>query len=180
MSFSAENTTSMESLAGEIREWALELGFHAVGFTRRALEKDEQRLQEWLDDGRHGEMEWMQRHGSKRSRPEELVPGTISVISVRLDYLPDEGRDPRELLDHPSKAYVSRYSLGRDYHKILRKRLQHLADRISERIGDFGYRAFVDSAPVMEKPLARDAGLGWIGKHTNLLNSKAGSYFFLG
>ena len=180
MSFSEENQPNVESLADDIREWALELGFTAVGFTQRALDVDEQRLHEWLDEGRHGEMEWMQRHGSKRSRPAELVPGTIGVISVRLDYLPEESQDPRELLDHPSKAYVSRYSLGRDYHKIIRKRLQHLADRIGERIGEFGYRAFVDSAPVMEKPLARDAGLGWIGKHTNLLNTKAGSYFFLG
>lgn len=169
-----------DKLAEQISAAALELGFDAVGFTSRSLEKDEHRLHEWLADGRHGAMEWMARHGTKRSRPAELVEGTVSVVSVRLDYLPDETVDPRELLDHASKAYVSRYATGRDYHKLMRNRLQKLADHIKELIGPFGYRAFVDSAPVMEKPLARDAGLGWIGKHTNLLNSQHGSWFFLG
>ena len=169
-----------DALARDIREWARELGFQQAGITRRSLEREEHRLLQWLRDGRHGDMEWMQRHGTKRSRPAELVEGTVSVVSVRMDYLPDEANDPRELLDHASKAYVSRYALGRDYHKVMRNRLQKLADRIANAIGDFGYRAFVDSAPVMEKPLARNAGLGWIGKHTNLLNAKAGSWFFLG
>jgi epoxyqueuosine reductase len=178
--YSDHSAVDIDALAADIRAWTQELGFDAVGFTRRALREDERRLDEWLAEGRHGTMDWMQRHGRKRSRPEELLPGTVSVISVRMDYLPQETRDPRDLLDHPSKAYVSRYALGRDYHKVIRKRLQELATRIENRIGNFGYRAFVDSAPVMEKPLARDAGLGWIGKHTNLLNSKAGSWFFLG
>ncbi|MDX1454930.1 MAG: tRNA epoxyqueuosine(34) reductase QueG [Gammaproteobacteria bacterium] len=171
---------SPETLARLAREQALALGFDAVGFTSRPLADDEQKLAQWLAEGRHGDMEWMARHGHKRSRPAELVEGTVSVISVRLDYRPDEHNDPVELLDHPSKAYVSRYALGRDYHKLLRNRLQKLATELEALIGPFGYRAFVDSAPVMEKPLARDAGLGWIGKHTNLLQEKTGSWFFLG
>ena len=122
----------------------------------------------------------MQRHGRRRSRPADLVPGTLSVISARMDYLPSEGSDPRRLLDHDSRAYVSRYALGRDYHKVLRKRLQRLAAMIEAAVGEFGYRVFVDSAPVLEKPIAEQAGLGWIGKHTNLINKQAGSWFFLG
>jgi epoxyqueuosine reductase len=122
----------------------------------------------------------MHRHGTKRSRPDELVPGTRRVISVRMDYLPEPESTARELLDHESRAYISRYALGRDYHKVLRKRLQKLARRIEDRIGEFGYRAFVDSAPVLEKALAEKAGLGWIGKHSNLINRDHGSWFFLG
>lgn len=169
-----------DKLVLNIRAWAKALGFQQAGITRRDLQKEETRLAKWLQDGRHGDMEWMQRHGNKRSRPDELVPGTVSVISVRMDYLREENRDPRELLDHESHAYVSRYALGRDYHKLMRNRLQKLAERIAKEIGPFGFRAFVDSAPVMEKPLAANAGLGWIGKHTNLLNKDAGSWFFLG
>ncbi|HEX7030631.1 MAG TPA: tRNA epoxyqueuosine(34) reductase QueG, partial [Gammaproteobacteria bacterium] len=168
------------ALAAGIREWARELGFQQAGFTRRALNDAERRLDEWLGAGKQGGMEWMERHGRKRTRPAALVPGTVTVISVRMDYLPEEGNDPRELLDHESRAYLSRYALGRDYHKLMRNRLQKLADRIAAAVGPFGYRAFVDSAPVMEKPLAQNAGLGWIGKHTNLINRSAGSYFFLG
>src|SRR5690606_16959911 len=163
-----------ESLAAEIRAWAKELGFQQTGFTRRELTETERHLEEWLAAGKHGEMEWMQRHGRKRTRPADLVLGTISVISVRMDYVPEESHDPKKLLDHPCNAYVSRCAFGRDYHKPMRNCLQKLEIRIEERIGNFGYRAFVDSAPVMEKPLARNAGLGWIGKHTHLLNSKAG------
>jgi epoxyqueuosine reductase len=125
-------------------------------------------------------MEYMARHGTRRSRPDELVPGTISVISARMDYWPADAADAWEQLDDPSRGYISRYALGRDYHKLLRARLQALADRISSAVGPFGYRAFTDSAPVLEKALAREAGLGWIGKHTNLINPRAGSYFFLG
>lgn len=169
-----------DDLASQIRAWAEELGFQQAGITRRKLHTEEARLTEWLRAGKHGDMEWMQRHGNKRSRPDELIPGTISVISVRMDYLREENTDPRELLDHASRAYVSRYALGRDYHKLMRNRLQKLAERIAKEIGPFGFRAFVDSAPVMEKPLARNAGLGWIGKHTNLLNKDTGSWFFLG
>lgn len=182
MSDSSAQTTQIDAsvLAAKIRAWANELGFQQAGITRRALHTEEARLAEWLDLGRHGDMEWMQRHGNKRTRPAELVAGTVSVISVRMDYLREEEQDPRELLDHESRAYVSRYALGRDYHKLMRSRLQKLAERIADAIGPFGYRAFVDSAPVMEKPLAQNAGLGWIGKHTNLLNKDAGSWFFLG
>lgn len=175
-----EGRMNTVQLAASIRRWAQDLGFQQTGFTRRSLARAETRLNDWLDAGMQGDMEWMGRHGAKRTRPSELVPGTLTVISVRLDYLPEEERDPREMLDHASKAYVSRYALGRDYHKLMRNRLQKLADRIAEAIGEFGYRAFVDSAPVMEKPLAQNAGLGWMGKHTNLLNKDAGSWFFLG
>lgn len=133
----------------------------------------------WLNAGMHGEMEYMQRHGTLRSRPQQLLPGTLRIISVRMDYWPQaEDAEPR--LQQSDQAYVSRYALGRDYHKVMRKRLQKLAERIAEVTGPFGFRAFVDSAPVLEKALARDAALGWIGKHSNLINSKAGSWFFLG
>ncbi len=125
-------------------------------------------------------MHYMERHGSKRSRPEELVPGTVRVISVRMDYLVDDQDDAKALLDHESRAYISRYALGRDYHKVMRGRLRALSRRIEERIGKFGYRVFVDSAPVLEKALAEKAGLGWVGKHTNLINRNEGSWFFLG
>lgn len=168
------------ALAAEIKRWGLALGFQQVGIAAASLPQAEARLQTWLAEGRHGDMDYMQRHGSKRSRPAELVPETRSVISVRLDYLPSENRDPKTLLDDGVTAYVSRYALGRDYHKLMRDRLQKLATRIQASIGPFGYRAFTDSAPVMEKPLAEQAGLGWIGKHTNLINHQAGSWFFLG
>jgi epoxyqueuosine reductase len=125
-------------------------------------------------------MGYMRKHGRKRSRPAELVPGTLRVLAARMDYLPEPQDDARALLDHESRAYVSRYALGRDYHKVLRQRLQRLAARVEQRIGPFGYRVFVDSAPVLEKPLAENAGLGWIGKHTNLIHDKSGSWFFLG
>lgn len=167
-------------LAQTIKHWATELGFQATGISATDLAEDEHHLLNWLDAGRHGEMEYMRRHGVKRSRPAALLPGTVRVISVRMDYWPEPSLEPFALLDDPSRGFVSRYALGRDYHKILRRRLQRLADRIAEQVGPFGYRAFVDSAPVLEKALARNAGLGWIGKHTNLLSRDAGSYFFLG
>jgi epoxyqueuosine reductase len=167
-------------LADDIRRWGKELGFQQVGISDIDLAEAESRLGDWLDKGFHGEMEYMARHGRKRSRPEMLIPGTVSVIAARMDYLPDESAAVSELLDHPSKAYISRYALGRDYHKVLRARLKTLARRIEEQIGPHGHRVFVDSAPVLEKPLAEKAGLGWIGKHTNLINSDAGSWFFLG
>ena len=128
----------------------------------------------------HGEMDYMQRHGTRRSRPEELQPGTLGIISVRMDYLPPDIAGMQSTLDNPELGYVSRYALGRDYHKLLRSRLQKLADRIADAIGPFGYRAFTDSAPVLERALARNAGLGWIGKHSNLIHQKNGSWFFLG
>jgi epoxyqueuosine reductase len=167
------------ALVARIRAWAAELGFAHVGIAGIELADDEARLLEWLTAGRHGEMDWMARHGTRRSRPAALVPGTLSVISVRLDYLP-EAAEMSAVLADPEAAYVSRYALGRDYHKVLRNRLQILADRIEALVGPYGYRAFTDSAPVMEKPLARNAGLGWIGKHTNLIDKTTGSWFFLG
>jgi epoxyqueuosine reductase len=167
-------------LAARIKRWGRELGFGAVGVCGIDLAEDEARLMAWLDDERHGEMAYMALHGLKRTRPNWLRPGTMSVISARLDYMRADCAPAEAVLDNKELGYVSRYALGRDYHKVLRRKLQKLADRISEEVGTFGYRAFTDSAPVMEKPLARNAGLGWIGKHTNLLSRDAGSWFFLG
>ena len=167
-------------LARRIKAWGRELGFQQLGITDTDLAVAEGRLLAWLDQGRHGTMAYMARHGTKRARPAELEPGTLRVISVRLDYLPEPMRNMGERLQQPATAFVSRYALGRDYHKLLRKRLQRLARLIEGEIGEFGYRVFVDSAPVLEKPLAQQAGLGWIGKHTNLINRRAGSWFFLG
>mgnify|MGYP001827115134 FL=1 len=172
--------TDFNALKADIIRWGQELGFRQVGVADTDLVMAESRLGEWLRKRYHGEMVYMQKHGTRRSRPAELVAGTIRVISARMDYLPEEDTDPGQLLDDASRAYVSRYALGRDYHKVLRKRLQRLAARIEQTIGEFGYRVFVDSAPVLEKPIAEKAGLGWIGKHTNLINSDAGSWFFLG
>ena len=167
------------ALAATLKQWGRELGFDAVGITDTELTEAESHLHNWLSKDFHGEMSWMHSHGSKRTNPEQLVEGTLRVISVRMNYLPDEP-DPSHLLEEPTQAFISRYALGRDYHKVLRQRLQKLADKIAEHIGPFGYRAFVDSAPVMEKALAEKAGLGWIGKHSNLLSRDAGSWFFLG
>ena len=169
-----------QALAEQIKRWANALGFQQLGITDIALGDAEARLLEWLQRGYHGEMDYMEKHGSKRSRPAELVAGTLRVISVRMDYFPDDSSGIQAVLDSPDLGYISRYTLGRDYHKLMRKRLQQLAQKISNQIGDFGYRVFVDSAPVLEKPLAEKAGLGWIGKHTNLINRRAGSWFFLG
>ena len=177
---SEPDARELEALKTELRMQAAELGFQQLGVSDIDLAEAEGRLADWIDAGFHGEMGYMQRHGTKRSRPAELVPGTVRVISVRMDYLVEPAAGAAELLDHGSKAYVSRYALGRDYHKVLRGRLKRLAQSIRERVGDFGYRVFVDSAPVLEKPLAAKAGLGWIGKHTNLLHRDAGSWFFLG
>ena len=167
-------------LATDLKAWGRDLGFQQVGVTTVDLDEHETRLLDWLRAGRHGEMTYMVRHGTKRSRPPELMPGTIRVISARMDYLPPESTAPLALLERPTIGYVSRYALGRDYHKVVRARLQRLATRIEQHCGPFGYRAFVDSAPVLEKALAENAGLGWIGKHTNLLSREAGSWFFLG
>ena len=160
--------------------WSRELGFEACGISGNSLDAHETHLLNWLQQGRHGEMRYMARHGTKRSRPADLVPGTLRVISVRKNYFAPGGAAPQAVLDDATLGYVSRYALGRDYHKTIRKRLQRLADRIAKEIGPFGYRAFVDSAPVLEKALAQQAGLGWIGKHSNLLTREAGSWFFLG
>ncbi len=165
-----------QALAAEARVF----GFDALGVASIELAEDERRLIAWLDAGFHGEMDYMRRHGSMRSRPQELSPGTIRVVSFRMNYWPGEARDARDVLGEPDTAYVSRYALGRDYHKVMRRALARLAEDLARRIGTFGYRVCVDSAPVLEKALARNAGLGWIGKHTNLLARDAGSWFFLG
>ena len=174
------SSTELAELALSIKRWGEELGFQQLGICDTELAAHEERLEQWLSDGMHGTMDYMQRHGTKRSRPPELLPGTFRVISARMDYLTNAARPATDLLDEPETALVSRYALGRDYHKVLRRRLQKLASRITEEIGPFAYRVFVDSAPVLEKALAEKAGLGWIGKHSNLLNRKAGSWFFLG
>lgn len=172
--------TDMAALKTKVVGWCNELGFQQAGVCDVDLAAAEDRLGAWLAARFHGTMGYMQRHGTKRSRPAELVPGTVRVISVRMDYLPEPQEQARQLLDDGSRAYISRYSLGRDYHKVLRGRLRSLARRIEERIGEFGYRVFVDSAPVLEKALAEKAGVGWVGKHTNVINRDHGSWFFLG
>jgi epoxyqueuosine reductase len=169
-----------DDLAEWIKSLARELGFDDVGIALPDLAEDEARLVEWLAEGLHGELHYMERFGARRARPAEIKAGTLRVISVRLDYWPGTARDAFETLADGTCGYVSRYALGRDYHRLMRNRLQALADRIAERIGPFGHRVFVDTGPVLEKPLARNAGLGWIGKHTNLIHAKSGSYFFLG
>lgn len=172
--------TDMAALKAEIVDWSVELGFQQLGVSDVDLGDAERRLDAWLASDFHGAMDYMHRHGRKRSRPGDLIPGTVRIISVRMDYLSASEDEARALLDDESRAYVSRYALGRDYHKVLRKRLQTLAERIENRIGEFGYRAFVDSAPVLEKAIAEKAGIGWIGKHSNVINREHGSWFFLG
>ncbi len=178
--FNADNSRQLADLAQQIKKWGEELGFQQVAITDTQLEAAENTLLEWLQQGYHGDMSWMAQHGSKRTRPDELIEGTHRIISARMDYWPPDIAQAEEILANSTKAYISRYALGRDYHKVLRKRLQQLSAKIEEAIGVFGYRVFVDSAPVMEKPIAEKAGLGWIGKHSNLLNKDAGSWFFLG
>jgi epoxyqueuosine reductase len=166
-------------LAATIKAWGRELGFQAVGIADTDLSAAEPRLAAWLEQGFNGELDYMRKHGAKRTCPAALVPGTVRVISARMDYLP-EAADSSEILAEGGKAFIARYALGRDYHKVLRGRLQRLAEKIGNEIGEFGYRVFTDSAPVMEVELARKAGLGWRGKHTLLLAREAGSFFFLG
>jgi epoxyqueuosine reductase len=175
----------LAALALTIKAWGRELGFAQVGVADTRLEQAEAGLQAWLDAGHHGEMDYMASHGTKRTRPGELVPGTLRVISARMPYLP-RNTDPEwrvqeaGRVDESGAAVVSLYARGRDYHKVLRGRLQQLADRISQEVGEFGYRVFTDSAPVMEVAIADKAGIGWRGKHTLLLHREAGSMFFLG
>jgi epoxyqueuosine reductase len=166
-------------LAVTIKQWGQELGFQQVGITDPNLTHYEPQFLAWLANHFHGEMKYMEAHGTKRYHPEQLIPNTLRIISVRIDYLPPS-TDMHKTLQNRQLGYVSRYALGRDYHKLIRKRLTKLAERITSAIGPFGYRVFADSAPVLEKPLAEKAGLGWIGKHTNLINRQAGSWFFLG
>ena len=167
------------SIESQIRQAGFELGFQAVGITDTALDHEHAHYDEWICRNYHGDMSYMERNREKRFQPDELVPDTLSVICVRLDYLSDS-QNLVDLLDHPDKAYISRYALGRDYHKMMRKRLQKLARQITELIQPMGYRVFVDSAPVLEKALAVKAGIGWQGKHSNILHRERGSWFFLG
>ncbi|MGI9311882.1 MAG: tRNA epoxyqueuosine(34) reductase QueG, partial [bacterium] len=164
----------------KIKAWGAQLGFAHTAISDIDLGQAERRLADWLANNFHGEMAYMARHGVKRARPDELVAGTIRVITVRMDYLPQSMRDASRALADPRIGYIARYALGRDYHKVIRRKLQRLADRITARVGRFGYRALCDSAPVMEKALAQKSGHGWLGKHTNILNRESGSWFFLG
>ena len=173
------SSLNYQELAEKIKFWGKELGFSDLGISDIDLSAHEAVLKKWLDNNYHGNMEYMERHGMMRARPDELVPGTIRVISVRLDYLPQNAKFAQTLKDK-NKAYISRYALGRDYHKLMRKRLQQLGKKIADHCENFNCRPFVDSAPVLERPLAEKAGLGWAGKHTLLINKEAGSWFFLG
>lgn len=170
----------MPSLAERIKAHGQQLGFQQVGITNVDLSTDERRLAKWLKGGHHGTMHFLAKHGKLRTRPERLIPGTVRIISVRMDYLPSSAESANGVLADKRRGYISRYALGRDYHKMIRKRLKKLADYISTQVEDHGYRVFTDSAPVLEKALARKAGIGWVGKHTLVINSKAGSHFFLG
>jgi epoxyqueuosine reductase len=170
----------LNELTEDIKRWSLELGFQQTGIAGVELGEDEAHLRDWLAKGQHGEMAYMSVHGDKRSRPAELLPGTLRVISVRMDYGTGDDAEAWSTLGDGARAYVARYALGRDYHKLMRARLQKLADRIAEHAGPVGYRVFVDSAPVLERALARNAGLGWIGKNACVINKNAGSWFFLG
>lgn len=172
--------TDYAALAMRIKEWGRALGFQEVGISGTDLGDAEVRMLEWLERGYHGEMDYMAKHGVKRSRPAELVPGTRRVISLRMDYYPPNTKDAWEVLQDGSRAFISRYALGRDYHKVLRNRLERLAEKIRAEVGDYSYRVFTDSAPVLEVELAHKAHLGWRGKHTLLLSRDNGSWFFLG
>jgi len=170
----------LDLLAQSIKNWGTEMGFDAVGISDGELSEHESHLNSWLAKGMQGEMDYMHKHGTKRTNPEQLVAGTKRIISVRMDYAPADIKAAEKIISDSEVGYISRYALGRDYHKVLRARLKKLAQRVQQEIGEFGYRVFTDSAPVMEKALAEKAGLGWIGKHSNLLDSKTGSWFFLG
>lgn len=176
----ADASPDLAAVAARVRGLAREMGFQRCGISGIELADDEAHLLDWLERGLHGSMDWMARHGTKRARPAELLPGTLRVISVGLDYGRRDDVEAWETLEDGERAYVARYALGRDYHKLMRNRLQKLAERIAAEIGPFGHRVFVDSAPVLERALARNAGLGWIGKHTCLIDRNGGSWFFLG
>ena len=174
------NALDLAVLARDVETWARELGFADIGISDTDLSAEEAGLLAWLDKGRHGEMDYMARHGTRRSRPATLVEGTIRIITARLDYWPGAAADSAAVLGDPAKAYISRYALGRDYHKLMRRKLESLAQRIAAAVGEFNYRVFTDSAPVLEVALATKSGVGWRGKNTLLLRRDAGSYFFLG
>src|SRR5579872_2980520 len=173
-------TLDLDAVKRELMARAREHGFDALGVTHVELAEDERHLLGWLEAGYHGEMAYMQRHRALRSRPAELAPGSVRVLSVRMNYWSGEARGAPEVLGDGELGYVSRYALGRDYHKVMRRALADLAEELAAQIGPFGYRVCVDTAPVLEKALARNAGLGWMGKHTNLIAREAGSWFFLG
>jgi len=173
------NSIDLVRLVDNIKAWGRALGFQQVGISDVDLGQHEHHLNNWLEQGYHGDMHYMAAHGTKRARPDELVPGTVRVISVRMDYLPPDASFARHL-GNPATAYISRYALGRDYHKVLRKRLKQLGEKIKEELADTEFRPFVDSAPVLEHAIAEKAGLGWTGKHSLTINRQAGSWFFLG
>lgn len=175
----APNDVAPNELAIKIKQWAKQAKFQDVRITDCDLSQTSAHYQRWIKAKFNGSMSYMERNIDKRLQPDLLVPNTISIISLRMDYLSNEKTNPIDLLDQSNKAYISRYALGRDYHKVIRKRLQKLASKIQQEIGDFAYRVFSDSAPILEKPIAAKAGLGWVGKHSNILN-KNGSWFFLG
>jgi epoxyqueuosine reductase len=175
-----QQTNALIQLAADIKRWGKAIGFAEIGITDTDLSKAEVEHQAWVKKGFHGEMHYMAKHGTKRTRPADLVPNTIRIISARLDYLPPETKDSWEVLEDGSKAFISRYAMGRDYHKVMRQKLQKLCDKINQVALDFEYRVFTDSAPVLEVELAEKAGLGWRGKHTLLINKDHGSWFFLG
>ncbi len=175
----------MQILSANIKQWGLELGFNQIGITDTHLQSAESEHQAWIEKGFHGDMDYMAKHGTKRTRPAELVPNTLRIISARMDYLPADAADSEAVLNDADKAFISRYALGRDYHKIMRNKLQKLCEKIQSELAqyqtqDFQYRVFTDSAPVLEVALAEKAGLGWRGKHTLLINKERGSWFFLG
>ena len=170
----------LELLKNKIIEWGDELGFDGVGFTDIDLKEDETHLLNWLENKFHGEMHYMEKHGIKRSQPDKLMPGAVRVISFRMNYLQDNTYDSKKVLENKNLAYISRYALGKDYHSEMRDRLHIIAKKINQEVDGFKYRAFVDSAPVLEKAIGQKSGLGWIGKNTLLINKKNGSYFFLG
>ena len=179
-----QSLENLQTLAKSIKSWGKALGFSEVGITDTDLASAERHYQAWIEKGFHGDMDYMAKHGNKRTQPAELVEGTVRVISVRMDYQPPAAKDAEIVLAESEKAFISRYALGRDYHKVLRQRLQKLCEKIQQEVanfeGDFNYRVFTDSAPVLEVELAEKAGLGWRGKHTLLLSREAGSWFFLG
>ena len=171
---------SQEDIVSKLETWASELGFQDIGIASLELDSDISYLKSWLDKGYHGSMAYLEQNAPKRYDPKKLIPGTLSVISIRCDYLNVDLDDSIKALEKSDIAYVSRYALGRDYHKVLRSKLKKLANSLQDHIGSLGYRVFTDSAPVLERALARNSGLGWIGKNTNLISKKDGSMFFLG
>jgi epoxyqueuosine reductase len=177
---STPEQTRLAELAALLKSEARALGFQQLGIADTDLDGERAYLERWLALKRHGDMQYMERHGRLRSTPGELVPGTIRVIAVRMDYFPEPQTEARRCLAQGDRAYIARYALGRDYHKLMRQRLRKLANWLTRQVGELSYRVFVDSAPVLERALARKAGLGWIGKHTNLLDRQAGSWFLLG